>query len=87
MPAIGGEVEQLAQLQATFDRQSQVVEDLTAATRNQLNNTVWHGPAADRFRSQWVSEYEPNLRKLQAALQQCAAEIARRREALVQAGS
>lgn len=87
MARIGGEIEQLAQLKSTFDRESQVIEELTTTLRSQLQNTMWEGPAAERFRSQWSSEYESNLRKLQAALQQCGAEIARRRDALMQAGN
>ena len=87
MAKIGGEVEQLAQLKSSFDRQTQAVEQVAATIRGDLANTVWEGPAAERFRAQWSSEYEPALRKLQAALNECGVEVARRRDALVQAGS
>ena len=87
MAKIGGEVEQLGQLRSSFDRQAQTVDQVAATIRGDLGNTVWEGPAAERFRAQWTSEYEPALRKLQAALGECGVEVSRRRDALVQAGS
>ena len=87
MSTIGGEIGQLQSLKANFDRQSQAVHELTAAIRGELGNTWWKGPAADRFRDAWAGEFEPALRKLEAALQEAGTEVARRREALIQAGS
>ena len=87
MARIGGEIDQLAQLKATFDRQSQVVEELTRTIRGQLQGTVWEGPAAERFRTMWSGEYEVSLRKVQQALTDAGAEVARRQTALQQAGS
>lgn len=87
MSTIGGELGQLQALKSSFDRQSQSVQELTSAIRGQLENTWWKGPAADRFRDAWAGEFEPALRKLQAALQEAGTEVARRREALIQAGS
>ena len=87
MARIGGELEQLAELKATFDRESQTVEELTRVIRGQLQTTVWEGPAADRFRSMWSGEFEVSLRKLQQALVDAGAEVSRRQTALMQAGS
>jgi len=87
MSTIGAEIEQLVSLQGVFDRESQTVQQLAGSISNQLGSTWWKGPASDRFRQQWTSEYEPMLRRLQASLQECGAEVSRRREALVQAGS
>ena len=87
MSTIGGEIGQLQQLQTTFNRQGQSVQELTASIRGQLGNTWWKGPAADRFRAAWQSEFEPALRKLEAALGEAGTEVGRRREALIQAGS
>jgi WXG100 family type VII secretion target len=83
---VGADVEQLGSLKGTFDQQSQVIDELTGAIRNQLGNTWWQGPAADRFRQSWSGDYEPALRRLQEALQEAGAEVMRRREALMQAG-
>jgi hypothetical protein len=87
MSQMGADLEQLASLRAALLHQSQVIEELAASVRNQLANTSWHGPAADRFRGSWSSDYEPSLRRLQAALQEAGGEVGRRREALMQAGT
>jgi WXG100 family type VII secretion target len=87
MAVIGGELEQLAALRGVFDTQAGAVDDLTRTIRAQLDGTSWQGPAADRFRQAWEGEFEPNLAKLRTALQDAATEVARRRDALIQAGS
>lgn len=87
MGTIGGELGQLEALRASFERQTRVVEELGVAIRRDLGNTWWKGPAADRFRHSWEGEFEPALRRLQSALHEAGAEVARRREALNQAGS
>lgn len=87
MARIGGEIEQLGQLKTTFDREARTVEELTRVIRSQLQTTVWEGPAAERFRSMWSGEFEVSLRKLQEALVEAGAEVARRQNALLQAGS
>ena len=87
MPAIGGELEQLSALKSTFDRQSGMIGELTTTVRAQLGNTYWEGPAAARFREAWQAEFEPMLQKLQLQMSESGAEIARRRDALIKAGS
>jgi hypothetical protein len=87
MSHMGADLEQLASLRAAFLHQSQVIEELAGTIRNQLGNTTWHGPAAERFRAGWSSDYEPSLRRLQSALHEAGIEVGRRREALLQAGS
>lgn len=87
MSTIGGEIGQLRSLKTTFDREAQAVQELTTRIRGELGNTWWKGPAADRFRDAWGSQFEPSLRKLQAALQEASTEVNRRTEALIQAGS
>jgi WXG100 family type VII secretion target len=79
------DLEQLSALKVTFDEQSQAVDQLAGAIRTQLANTVWQGPAADRFRDSWSGEFEPALRRLQAALQEAGKEVESRRAALEQA--
>lgn len=87
MAQIGGELEQLSSLKATFDRESGMIGELTTTIRAQLTNTYWEGPAASRFRESWQSEFEPMLQKLQQQLAEAGAEVARRRDALIKAGS
>jgi WXG100 family type VII secretion target len=87
MSTIGGEIGQLHSLRSTFDREAQAVQELTTRIRGELGNTWWKGPASDRFRDAWGSQFEPSLRKLQTALQEASTEVNRRTEALLQAGS
>ena len=86
MSRIGGEIEQLGQLRASFDREAKSVEELTRNIRGQLQITAWEGPAAERFRSMWSGEFEVSLRKLQEALVDAGTEVSRRQTALLQAG-
>ena len=87
MSTIGAEMGQLQQLGQTFTRESQQVGQLVAAISSQVHNTWWKGPASDRFRASWESEFAPTMRRLEAALQQASAEIHRRHDALTQAGT
>ncbi len=87
MSTIGAEMGQLQQLGQSFTRESQTVAQLVSSISGQVQSTWWKGPAADRFRGSWESEFAPTLRRLEAALQQASQEIHRRHEALIQAGS
>ena len=87
MSTIGAEMGQLQTLGQSFSRESQNVAQLTAAIGSQVQSTWWKGPAADRFRSSWESEFAPTMRRLEAALQQASQEIQRRHQALSQAGT
>lgn len=87
MSTIAGSLEQLEALSRQFAQQSQTVDQLTSTIRGQLNNALWQGPAADRFRNAWSSEFEPVLRKLQAGLQEAGTEVQRRKDALQTAGT
>lgn len=87
MPTIGGELDQLAALKATFERQGGMVADVLSTIRSQLGNTYWEGPAAARFREAWQSDFEPMLQRLQQQMGEAGTEIARRRDALMKAGS
>ena len=80
------DLEQLGALREVLLRQSTVIEELSSTLRTQLSGTSWHGPAAERFRGAWASEFEPSLRRLQSALQEAGPEVGRRRDALLQAG-
>lgn len=87
MPLIGGELDQLSALKATFDREGNLVADVLTTIRNQLGNTYWEGPAAGRFREAWQSDFEPMLQRLQNQLSDAGREVSSRREALIRAGS
>jgi WXG100 family type VII secretion target len=81
------DLEQLTALAATFDRQSQVVAELTSTVRSNVLGANWQSPAATRFREAWTGEFEPALQRLQAAMQEASVEVNRRREAIQAAGA
>jgi uncharacterized protein YukE len=87
MTRIGGALPELTNLHRTFNQQAGTVTELTNAIRGALSSTWWEGPAADRFREAWHSEFEPMLGRLGEQLTQAGTEVARRRDALEAAGS
>lgn len=87
MSKIGAELGQMQQLRSTFDKNSQLVSELTASISGQVSNTWWVGPAADKFRAAWDGEFRPALQKLQQALVEAAQEVQRRHDAIQAAGS
>lgn len=86
MSTIGAEMDQLHMLGQKFSTESTQVSHLTTSIGNQVHNTWWKGPAADRFRAAWESEFAPTMRRLEAALQEASAEVGRRHTALMHAG-
>lgn len=86
MPQIGGTIEEMQTLSGTFARESGTVAELTSTIDAQVANTWWIGPAADRFREAWQSQYKPTLAKLQQALDEAATEVRNRAIALQEAG-
>ena len=87
MERIGGDLEQLVQLKAVFDREAQSVDELTRTISGQLVGTSWEGPAAARFRAMWEGDFSSSLARVRTGLQEAATEVSRRLEALRQAGS
>jgi WXG100 family type VII secretion target len=86
MSQMGANLEDLASLRAAFQQHAATLDELASSMRGRLEGTSWHGPAADRFREAWAGDFEPTLRRLQAALHEAGAEVGRRRDALLQAG-
>jgi uncharacterized protein YukE len=84
---IAAELDQMLSLRAALARHASEVSEVSRAIGAQLAATFWKGPAADRFRQAWQSDFEPALMRLQAALADAAAEVQRRHDAIQQAGS
>lgn len=49
-----------------------VINQLTAQLTQQLENTPWYGPDAQRFTSDWQGQYVPALQNVVNALQENA---------------
>ena len=79
---VGGNLEQLSALEAKLRAESDAVAQLTHRISATLANTTWTGPASDRFRSDWQSNFCRALSGLQQALVENAAAVANRRQAI-----
>jgi WXG100 family type VII secretion target len=86
VPQIGGTIEEMQALSSTFTREAGNVSELTSTVDGQVANTWWVGPAADRFREAWQSQFKPMLANLQTALDEASTEVRNRANALQQAG-
>ena len=84
---VGGELTSMKGLKKSLDTNANRAVELKNAVKSQLTNTVWEGPAANRFREAWNSEFEPALAKLTEALKEAGNEVQRRHDALERAGS
>ena len=83
---IAAEIPQLQSLKTSLDRQAGNIDSLRTELRNQLNNTVWEGRSADRFRADWA-DYERVLMRMREALHEAALEVQSRANRLTDADS
>lgn len=84
---VGGELGSMQGLKRSLESNATRATELKNAVRSQLGNTVWEGPAADRFREAWRNEFEPALTKLTESLVDASGEVQRRHDALERASS
>ncbi|MEO1058818.1 MAG: WXG100 family type VII secretion target, partial [Actinomycetota bacterium] len=64
MTMYGANPEQLAQLGATLTRQIDAVESMRSTVDAAVANTVWQGPARDRFVEEWNGSFTKALTSL-----------------------
>ncbi|MBO0691800.1 MAG: WXG100 family type VII secretion target [Acidimicrobiaceae bacterium] len=86
MSMIGGNIPELGSLSNSLEKCSSDVTDILTQLNADLGNTWWVGGAADRFRADWESEYQPALRSLSQALTDASTEVNRRLTALEEVG-
>jgi uncharacterized protein YukE len=79
---LGGELETMATLKAKLNEQANTVATLSSTVDQQVKNTVWTGPAADRFRELWDGQFKQTLEQLRIALTDASTEVANRAEAI-----
>ena len=87
---IGGNLEEMSNLQNTFTQQAVASDDLRRTLESAVQTHItanWEGPAAEAFREAWNSQFSPALTKLREALDDAAREVQNRRNAIQQAGS
>lgn len=86
MSLIGGNIPELESLSTSLTTNSGYVSDILTNLNADLGNTWWQGGAADRFRTDWETEYQPALTSLASALSDASAEVQRRLTALQEVG-
>lgn len=84
---LGGDPQQMQQLSVQFRNEGQQVADLASRITGTLANTVWTGPAADRFRQEWEGDFRQVLARLQEALERNAQVVDTRLRAITDATS
>lgn len=70
MPNVELSIESLTNTHSTFVSQAQALNDLITSVTSTLQNTDWHSPAADAFRTQWEQTYLPSLRNVHQGMEQ-----------------
>ena len=63
----GADPEQLAQLGRTLRTQIDTIDGVVSVVGGALANTVWHGPARDRFAREWDESFTMALMRLKDA--------------------
>ena len=84
---VGGNLEQLTSLKQKFTTEASDVQRLKTQITGAIDNTWWIGPAAERFKQAWTSDFAPALGRLEQALQEAAREVGNREQALRNAGN
>ena len=79
---VGGSLEQMQSLEQQFTGDAQVVAELQRRISAAVGNTMWTGPASDRFRNEWNGTFVPALSRLQEALNENATVVRNRRQAI-----
>lgn len=85
MSLVGGNLEQLDGLERSFRSEAQNVGQLVVRITATLNGTTWLGPAAQRFKNEWSQNFSRSLQQLQQAIEEQAAYVANRRQAIATA--
>lgn len=85
MTMLGANPEQMRQLSSTFRSEAAHVAELRTRIGATLAATAWTGPAATRFREEWEGVFATALARLEAALQENAAVVDGRLEAITSA--
>lgn len=79
---MGANLADLDNLQRTFREVAQQIADCQSRVNGVLGSAAWTGSAAEQFRSMWSGEYAPAFTRCAADLEDKAAYVARRREAI-----
>ena len=82
----GGDVDQLNQLGHSLQQRTGDIGEITSTVDAALANTLWTGPARDRFESEWHGSFKSALAKMSEAFTAAGSECKSRATALQQWG-
>ncbi|AYY12220.1 hypothetical protein EF847_05370 [Actinobacteria bacterium YIM 96077] len=74
MAGVGAELSTLQELHTTFVNKASDAESIKSEVDSALDNSVWTGANADKFRDAW-EEYKQNLNNLRDALDDAANDV------------
>lgn len=77
MAQMGADPEQLDQLKAKFNTEAGKLDDVIRTIGSKVQEVWWKGPDADRFRSQWDSNYARQLRQIASDLKEAGERVGR----------
>lgn len=86
MSQIGADINQMRELQVTFDKQAGLIEQVRIAIDGKLNSTHWVGRKAEDFRTEWDGAFSPGLQKLVGALNDAGRHVSMVADNLERAG-
>jgi uncharacterized protein YukE len=69
MALVGADVEQLNQLAAQLNNKANDIQNVISQLTSAINSVEWKGNDANRFRSDWQSQYVGQLKTVVSALQ------------------
>lgn len=73
---LGMDITAARDLVRVMNADSDNITQITARLTQQLQATPWYGPDAQRFNSDWTSQYVPALQRVVQALQENALSLA-----------
>ena len=82
----GGDVDQLNQLGHSLQQRTGDIGEITSTVDAALANTLWTGPARDRFESEWHGSFKSALANMSEAFTAAGSECKSRATALQQWG-
>ncbi|MBA3289652.1 MAG: hypothetical protein H0U21_16850 [Acidimicrobiia bacterium] len=85
MSKMGADTEQLSALGGKLKSQQEVIDGVISTVSSALGNTIWEGPARQRFEGDWHNSFLPVLRNLNQAFQGAGTECQQRSAALAAA--
>jgi hypothetical protein len=83
---VGADIEQLRELGHSLQQRTGDISNIRATVDSAVANTLWTGPARDRFVMDWEGSFTSVLNNLSEAFETAGSDCKRRAETLQQWG-